>query len=105
MQDAIKRKSGFASQMLSGSRGNPIQMMQMLFGNMMMRDALNRDIPYIAVDPYAQGVSPMAYWVGASSGRKGTYDVQAATARAGYLGKQATNITHATPISMQDCGT
>ena len=39
------------------------------------------------------------------SGRKSTYDVQAATGRVGYLSKQATNTTHSTPISIQDCGT
>ena len=79
--------------------------MQLMFGNMLMKDALNRDIPYLSVDPYVDGVSPMSYWVGASSGRKGFADVQKLTGKAGYLGKQATNITHATPIIMDDCGT
>ena len=79
--------------------------MQLMFGNMMMKDALNRDIPYLHVDPFMSGTSPMAYWVASSSGRKGMYDVQAATGQAGYLSKQVTGVTHDVMITEQDCGT
>ena len=82
-----------------------MQLMQLIVGDMMMKDAMNRDIPYLAMMPYVEGDSPLAYWASAMSGRKSTYDVQAATGRVGYLSKQATNTTHSTPISMQDCGT
>ena len=103
--DAKKRRTAFASQIVSGSRGNKTQLMQLQFGNMLMKDALNRDIPYLSIDPYADGVSPTAAWVAASSGRKGFYDTQFATGQAGYLGKQVTNITGSTPIVEDDCGT
>jgi DNA-directed RNA polymerase beta' subunit len=79
--------------------------MQLVIGDMMMKDAANRDIPYLAMASYADGDSPMSYWASAMSGRKSTYDVQAATGKVGYLGKQATNITHNTPIAIYDCGT
>lgn len=100
-----KRGTSLASQILSGSRGNKTQLMQLQFGNMGMKDALNRDIPYIMADPYITGASPTAYWVSASSGRKGFYDTQAATGQAGYLGKQMTSTTHRTVIEKDDCGT
>ena len=105
LQDANTRKTGLANQIASGSRGNPVQLMQLLVGDMMMKDAMNRDIPFLATMPYVEGDSPLSYWASAMSGRKSTYDVQAATGRVGYLSKQATNTTHSTPISMQDCGT
>ena len=110
VQDAVyedhnKRKTSLASQINSGSRGNKVQLMQLGFGNMLMKDALNRDIPYLMLDPYIKGVSPMSYWVSASSGRKGFYDVQAATGQAGYLGKQVSAATHRTTIETDDCGT
>ena len=105
MDDNNKRHTALASQINSGSRGKPVQLMQLQFGNMMMVDALNRTIPYMHIDPYISGTSPFSYWVSASSGRKGNWDVQAATGASGYLGKQVTQATHATPISMQDCGT
>jgi DNA-directed RNA polymerase subunit beta' len=103
--DNDRRSTAFASQINSGSRGNKTQLMQMQFGNMGMKDALNRDMPYMMIDPYALGASPMGYWVSASSGRKGYYDVQAATGQAGYLGKRVTAATHDTVISEDDCGT
>lgn len=105
VDDAHKRKTGIANQIKSGSRGNAVQLMQLVIGDMMMKDAANRDIPYLAMASYADGDSPMSYWASAMSGRKSTYDVQAATGKVGYLGKQATNITHNTPIATYDCGT
>ena len=105
LQDAKDRKTGIANQIASKSRGNPVQLMQLLVGDMMMKDAMNRDIPYLATMPYVQGNSPMSYWASAMSGRKSVWDVQAATGRVGYLGKQTTNATHNTPVSIRDCGT
>ena len=104
-EDQDKRHTALASQINSGSRGNKTQLMQLMFGNMMMKDALNRDIPYLHMDPFVDGTSPMAYWISSSAGRKGMYDVQAATGQAGYLGKQVTNVTHDVVIEKDDCGT
>lgn len=105
LKDAQRRRTGIANQIASGSRGNPVQLMQLLIGDMQMRDAANRDIPYLATMPYVDGDSPMSYWASSMSGRKSTYDTQAATGMAGYLNKQATNVIQATPIAMRDCGT
>lgn len=104
-QDQEKQGTALATQINSGSRGNKTQLTQFMFGNMMMKDALNRDIPYLHVSPFMSGTGPMDYWVAASSGRKGMYDVQAATGNAGYLGKKATNVTHDVVIEKDDCGT
>lgn len=104
-EDQDKRGTALAAQINSGSRGNKTQLMQMLFGDMLMKDALNRDIPYLATDAYASGAGPFSYWVSASSGRKGNWDVQAATGQSGYLGKQVTNVTHSATIEADDCGT
>lgn len=104
--DSQNRKgTSLANQINSGSRGNKTQLMQLLFGNMLMKDAMNRDIPYLHIDSFSEGTSPMAYWAAASSGRKGMYDVQAATGNAGYLSKQVTNVTHDVTIDRDDCGT
>lgn len=103
--DMDKRKTALASQINSGARGKKVQLRQMLFGDMLMKDALNRDMPYLMMDAYADGATPTGYWVSASSGRKGYYDVQMATGQSGYLGKRVTAATHDTIISEQDCGT
>ncbi len=104
-KDATEHKSAFANQILSGSRGNPTQLMQILFGDMLMVDAMDRPIPYIGTSPYSAGADPLAYWVGASSARKGYVATQFATAQSGYLGNQITNITHTARITEDDCGT
>lgn len=103
--DMDKRNTALASQINSGARGKKVQLRQMLFGDMLMKDALNRDMPYLMMDAYADGATPTGYWVSASSGRKGYYDVQMATGQSGYLGKRVTAATHDTVISEQDCGT
>jgi len=100
-----KRNTALAHQINSGSRGNKSQLQQLQFGNMMMVDALNRQMPYIMMDPYSGGVTPMAAWVSASSGRKGNVDVQFATGKSGYLSKQLGATTHDNIISEEDCGT
>ena len=110
IQDAVfndqdSRHTALAAQINSGTRGNKTQLMQLGFGNMMMKDALNRDIPYLHIDPFLNGTSPFAYWVSASSGRKGMFDVQMATGKAGYLSKQVANVTHDVDIETDDCGT
>lgn len=104
-EDNDKRHTSLASQINSGSRGNKTQLQQLQFGNMLMVDALDRPIPFLHTEPYMSGTSPMAYWVSASSGRKGFWDVQKATGQSGYMGKQVTATTQATPIEKADCGT
>jgi len=59
--DNDRRQTALASQIKSGSRGKKVQLRQMLFGNMLVKDALNRDIPYLGIEAYANGVSPTAY--------------------------------------------
>lgn len=104
-EDHKSRNTALGSQMLAGVRGNKSQLMQLSFGNVAISDAAGRPVPFTFAENYSSGVSPMTYWLGANSSRKGYIDVQFATADAGYLSKQIANATHSTPISMEDCGT
>ena len=103
--DHQQRNTALGSQMAAGVRGNKSQLMQLALGNIAISDAAGRPVPYTFVENYSSGVSPLTYWLGANSSRKGYIDVQFATADAGYLSKQIANSTHNTPISMLDCGT
>lgn len=103
--DHQQRNTALGSQMAAGVRGNKSQLMQLALGNIAISDAMGRPVPYTFVENYSSGVSPLTYWLGANSSRKGYIDVQFATADAGYLSKQITNATHSTPVSMLDCGT
>ena len=103
--DHQQRNTSLGSQMASGVRGNKSQLMQLSLGNVAISDAAGRPVPFTFVENYSSGVSPLTYWLGANSSRKGYIDVQFATADAGYLSKQIANATHSTPVSMVDCGT
>ena len=103
--DHQQRNTSLGSQMAAGVRGNKSQLMQLALGNVAISDAAGRPVPFTFVENYSSGVSPLTYWLGSNSSRKGYIDVQFATADAGYLSKQIANATHSTPISMTDCGT
>lgn len=104
-KDHQERNTALGSQMAAGVRGNKSQLMQLALGNIAISDAAGRPVPFTFVENYSSGVSPLTYWLGSNSSRKGYIDVQFATADAGYLSKQIANATHSTPISMVDCGT
>lgn len=104
-KDHQQRNTALGSQMAAGVRGNKSQLMQLALGNIAISDAMGRPVPFTFVENYSSGVSPLTYWLGSNSSRKGYIDVQFATADAGYLSKQITNATHSTPVSMLDCGT
>lgn len=105
LKDHKERGTALASQISSGVRGNPAQLMQLFLGNMAIKDASNRPVPFTFVENYSSSVSPLTYWLGASSSRLGYLKVQFATADAGYLSKQIANATHSTPVSTDDCHT
>lgn len=104
-KDHQERNTSLGSQMASGVRGNKSQLMQLALGNIAISDSMGRPVPFTFVEDYSGGVSPLTYWLGSNSSRKGYIDVQFATADAGYLSKQIANATHSTPVSMLDCGT
>lgn len=102
---AWKTGSPFALQIKSGSRGKPMQLQQMVYGDGFIADAKNRTIPYPILSGYSEGLSPFEYWVAASSSRKGLVDTQFATGESGYFSKQITNVAHRGTVTMKDCGT
>lgn len=104
-KDHQERNTALGSQMAAGVRGNKSQLMQLALGNVAISDSMGRPVPFTFVEDYSGGVSPLTYWLGSNSSRKGYINVQFATADAGYLSKQITNVTHSTPVSMTDCGT
>jgi len=70
-RDLLARNNSMARQIESGSRGNKTQLMQTVFGDMLMADSTGKTIPFPGLDSYGSGVSPLPYWLGAQSSRKG----------------------------------
>jgi hypothetical protein len=69
-----------------------------------MFDADGNMIPVAGMHGYGEGLSPMEYWSTLNSSRKGAVDVQMATARSGYLGRQLSNVAHRLVVTSEDCG-
>lgn len=98
-------RNGLAEQTRSGARGNPNQLMQVLFGDVLVVDAKDRPVPIAGLHSYGEGVTPLEYWASSSGSRKGSVSVQFSTAQGGYLGKQLSNIGHRVVVTQKDCGT
>lgn len=98
-------RNGLAEQTRSGARGNPNQLMQVLFGDVLVVDAKDRPVPIAGLHSYGEGVTPLEYWASSSGARKGSVSVQFSTAQGGYLGKQLSNIGHRVVVTQKDCGT
>lgn len=97
--------NALAMQVRSGARGNKSQLMQTLFGDVLVVDAQDRPVPIPALHGYGEGVTPMEYWAASNGARKGSVSVQFSTADGGYFGKQMSNIGHRIVVTSRDCGT
>lgn len=104
VSETDKDTNGFVQQVSIGARGNKSQLMQLIFGDMLVVDHKNRIIPIPGMHSYGEGVTPMEYWAGSYGSRKGYADVQFATADSGYFGKQLTQAAHRVVVTENDCG-
>lgn len=97
--------NALAMQVRSGARGNKSQLMQTLFGDVLVVDAQDRPVPIPSLHGYGEGVTPMEYWAASNGARKGSVSVQFSTAEGGYFGKQMSNVGHRIVVTSRDCGT
>ena len=101
----LPETNALAMQVRSGARGNKSQLMQTLFGDVLVVDAQDKPVPIPALHGYGEGVTPMEYWAASNGARKGSVSVQFSTAEGGYFGKQMSNIGHRIIVTSHDCGT
>lgn len=87
-----------------GIRGNPTQLRQMVFGDLITVDSKMQAIPHPTLRSYAEGVSPLDYWNASHGGRYGYVKIQMATPKAGYLSRRARQIAHRVVVTEEDCG-
>ena len=87
-----------------GIRGNPTQLRQMVFGDLLTVDSKMNTIPMPTLRSYAEGVSPLEYWNASHGGRYGYVQIQMATPKAGYLSRRARQIAHRVVVTSEDCG-
>ena len=54
---------------------------------------------------YAEGVTPLQYWLGATESRRNLSEGQVSTSAPGELSKVISNVLNSAVVSMHDCGT
>ncbi len=93
-EEALKAKNPIAMQVLSGTRGNKMNLTSLLGSDLLYADHHDRPIPIPVLRSYAEGLSPEEYWAGAYGARKGTIATKFATQDAGFFGKQLNQVAH-----------
>ena len=91
-------------QLTTGAKGNPSQIMQLLYGDMMVVDSQGDPIPIAGLRGYGEGAGTKEYWAGSYGSRMGYMGVQFATGDSGYFGKLLTQGTHRVVVTEDDCG-
>jgi len=96
--------NAFIRQLKVGAKGSPAQVMQLLFGDMMVVDSKGNPIPIAGLTSYGEGAGSKEYWAGSYGSRMGYSAVQFATADSGYFGKLLTQGAHRVVVTEDDCG-
>lgn len=94
LEEAIENKNPLAMQVLSGSRGKPMNLASLLGSDMLYSDHRDEVIPIPVLRSYAEGLTPEEYWAGTYGARRGIIATKFATQEAGFLSKQLNQAGH-----------
>lgn len=94
LEEALKDNNPLALQILSGSRGKPMNLASLLGSDLLYADHRDEVIPLPVLRSYSQGLSPEEYWAGTYGARKGIIATKFATQEAGFLSKQLNQAGH-----------
>ena len=92
--EAVKGNNPLALQVVSGSRGNKMNLASLLGSDMLYADHRNETIPLGVTSSYSQGLKPVEYWAATYGARRGTMATKFATQDAGFLSKQLNQVAH-----------
>lgn len=102
LEEAIKNENPLAMQVLSGSRGKPMNLASLLGGDMLYSDHRDDVIPIPVLRSYSEGLTPEEYWAGTYGARRGIIATKFATQDAGFLSKQLNQAGHRLVIMDED---
>jgi hypothetical protein len=102
LEEAIKDKNPLALQVLSGSRGKPMNLASLLAADMLYSDHRDEVIPIPVLRSYSEGLSPEEYWAGTYGARRGIIATKFATQEAGFLSKQLNQAGHRLVVMGED---
>lgn len=105
-QDLLKdKKNSLVKMVLSGARGNPEQLRQILIGPIVLSDHTDRVYPHIFDKSYAEGLPAWQYWLAIAPARKGIIDKKVSVSEPGELSKEMIALMNDYFITEEDCKT
>lgn len=100
--ESVKANNPLALQVVSGSRGNKMNLGSLLGSDMLYSDHRDRVIPLPVMRSYSEGLSPIEYWASTYGARRGTMATKFATQDAGFLSKQLNQVAHRLMVVDED---
>jgi len=102
LEEAIQSGNPLGMQVLSGSRGKPMNLASLLAADMLYSDHRDEIIPIPVLRSYGEGLSPEEYWAGTYGARRGIIATKFATQEAGFLSKQLNQAGHRLVVMGED---
>lgn len=102
LEEAIQSGNPLGMQVLSGSRGKPMNLASLLAADMLYSDHRDEVIPIPVLRSYSEGLSPEEYWAGTYGARRGIIATKFATQEAGFLSKQLNQAGHRLVVMGED---
>lgn len=90
---------------VSGARGNPEQLRQILVGPVVLQDHMERVYPHIFDKSYAEGLPAWQYWLAIAPARKGIIDKKVSVSEPGELSKEMIALMNDYTVTEEDCKT
>jgi DNA-directed RNA polymerase subunit beta' len=103
-EHSLSKDNPYALQVKSGSRGNAMQLRQLVMGDGLVMDHRDNIIGVPILHGYAHGLDPAEYFAASYGTRKGAVSTKFATQDAGFAGKQMSYANHRLVITSHDCG-
>lgn len=102
MEEALQTGNPIAKQVLSGAKGNRMNLNALIGADLIYSDSDDKPVPFPILRNYSQGFRPYEYFAGSYGARKGVLDTKLATMDAGYLLKQLTQMNHRLLVTAKD---
>lgn len=102
LEESLGENNPLALQIVSGARGNKMNLASLRGADLLYNDARDNVIPLPVLRSYSEGLTPSEYFSGTYGARRGIVGVKLAVANAGYLGKRANQVAHRLVVTAHD---